>query len=413
MLYGAPDGDGVYSKIINVYIIVNKRPDVLIVGGGVSGLAAAVSAAGIGCQVLLIEKELQLGGMFCKGLGFPICGLFGMEDGPPKNTLNSGLAAEFYHHICEKQNNPLMRLGRVWICKYSPNEAVQFFESKIDKAGHIYSLKNSVLHSIEIENERIKVVQLLLRGALVSIRPKVVIECSGNGALLACCPDFSLLPDNKAKSLACVLIKLDQIETDDTMLPVRVPYILRKASQEGIVPLSLGFTTYMPLEKPGQGVLKLSVLPDISLAEQNAFFEKIVNTVLDLLQQEIPSLARARIIEKSSGLLQRVGLRGHGQYILNKDDVLNARKFDGNGIKCAWPIEYWDPEKGPQYHYLDKGEFFEIPLTCLMSKSIKNLFFSGRCISATEQAISAARVMGTCISLGEAAGILAANKDYE
>jgi hypothetical protein len=164
----------------------------------------------------------------------------------------------------------------------------------------------------------------------------------------------------------------------------------------------------MPLEKPGEGVLKLSILPDVSLAEQNAFFEKIINTVWDLLKQEIPSLARARIIEKSTELLQRVGLRGHGKYILNKEDVLTARKFEGNGVRCAWPIEYWDPEKGPQYHYLDTGEYFEIPLTCLISKSIKNLFFAGRCISATAHAISAARVMGTCISLGETAGILAA-----
>lgn len=387
---------------------MNKRPDVLIVGGGVSGLAAAVGAARVGCEVLLIEKEMQLGGMFCKGLGFPICGLFGIEDNAPTGTLNDGLASEFYHHICETQTNPLMRLGRVWVCRSSPKGAVVFFESKIEQSGHICSLKDSVLHRVEIENGLIGGVQVRSGGTLVSIHPKVVIECSGDGAVLACCPESTLLSDQKAGALAGVVIKVDQVQTDDTMLSIRVPHILTKASQEGIVPLSLGFTTYLPLGKPGEGVLKLSVLPDLSLAEQKVFFEQTLMTVWDLLQHEIPSLARARIVGTCSGLLQRVGLCGHGQHILTEGDVMSARKFDGKGVKCAWPIEYWDREKGPQYHYLDTGQYFEIPLACLISKSINNLFFAGRCVSATERAISAVRVMGTCISLGESAGILAA-----
>ena len=388
---------------------MNKRPDVLIVGGGVSGLAAAVGAARGGCEVLLIEKEMQLGGMFCKGLGFPICGLFGIEDNVPNGTLNDGLASEFYHHICETQTNPLMRLGRVWVCRSSPKGAVVFFESQIEQADHVCSLKDSVLHRVEIENGRIGEVQVLSGETLVSINPKVVIECSGDGAVLACCPESTLLYDQKARALAGVVIRVDQVQTDDTMLSIRVPHILAKASQEGIVPLSLGFTTYLPLEKPGEGVLKLSVLPDLSLAEQKRFFDQTLMTVWDLLQREIPSLARARIVETSSGLLQRVGLRGHGQHILTEADVISARKFDGKGVKCAWPMEYWDREKGPQYHYLDTGQYFEIPLACLISMSINNLFLAGLCISATERAISAARVMGTCISLGETAGILAAH----
>jgi len=388
---------------------VNERPDVLIVGGGVSGLAAAVGAARVGREVLIVEKEMQLGGMFSKGLGFPICGLFGMEDEAPKGTLNDGLASEFYHHICETQTNPLMRSGRVWVCRFSPKEAVAFFESKIEETGHICSLKDSIVHRIEIENGRIGVVQILSGGTLVSINPKVVIECSGDGAVLTCCPESTLLCDQKVGALAGVVIKVYNVQNDDAMLSIRVPYILAKASQEGIIPLSLRFTTYLPSEKPGEGALKLSVPPDLSPAEQEIFFKQTLMIVWDLLRHKIPSLARARIAETSSGLLQRVGLRGRGKRILTAGDIMSARKFDGKGVKCAWPIEYWDREKGPQYHYLDAGQYFEIPSACLMSKFIHNLFFAGRCISATERAISAVRVMGTCISLGETAGSLAAH----
>lgn len=400
-VFDAPDGDGVCLRV------VNRRPDLLIVGGGVSGLAAAVGAARGGCEVLLIEKEMQLGGMWWKGLGFPICGLFGIEDNAPNGTLNDGLASEFYHHICETQTDPLMRIGRVWVCRSSSKEAVAFFKSRIEQAGRICFLKDSVLHSVEIEDGRIAEVRILSGKTLVSVKPKVVIECSGDGAVLACCPGATLSYDQKAAALAGVVVKVDHVQTDDTMLPIRVPHVLTKASQEGSVPRSLVFTTYLSLREPGEGALKLSVLPDLLPAEQKVFFDQTLMTVWDLLRREIPSLARARIVETSSGLLQRVGLRGHGQYILTEGDVISARKFDGKGVKCAWPIEYWDRERGPQYHHLDTGQYFVIPPTCLVSKSIDNLFYAGRCISATERAISAVRVMGTCISLGETAGVLA------
>ncbi len=404
--------DGTERQIKKEYLsVVNKRPDVLIVGGGVSGLAAAVGAARLGCRVLIIEKEMQLGGMLRKGLGIPICGLFGMGDDVPERTINDGLASDFYHHVCAaKRNNTLMRLGKMWVCQSSPKEAVGYFESQMEKIGHICSLKNTVLHSVEIEDGRIAEVQAFSGETLVSITPKVVVECSGDGAALACCPGATLPYDQMAGALAGVVIKIDQVQPDDTMLAIRVPYVLAKASLEGDVPRSLSFTTFQPLEKPGEGILKLSVLPDLSLSEQQTLFDRTLITVWNLLQREIPSLAQARIVETSSGLLQRVGLRGHGQYILTKGDVMNARKFEGKGVKCAWPIEYWDCEKGPQYYYLDAGQYFEIPLTCLISESINNLLLSGRCISATEGAISSVRVMGTCLSLGEAAGILAGKR---
>lgn len=135
----------------NYPIEVEKQTDILIVGGGVSGLAAAIGAASSGCEVLILEKEAQLGGMFCKGWGFPIGGLFGMEDNAPKGTLNDGLVSEFYNHICKTQSNPLMRLGRLWVCRSLLKEAVDFFELKIKQAGHICSLTNSILHSTSFD----------------------------------------------------------------------------------------------------------------------------------------------------------------------------------------------------------------------------------------------------------------------
>jgi len=58
--------------------------------------------------------------------------------------------------------------------------------------------------------------------------------------------------------------------------------------------------------------------------------------------------------------------------------------------------------------FLPKDEYYDIPYGTMVSKDIDNLIISGRCISASFEAIGSARVIGTCFAIGEAAGTAAA-----
>ena len=58
--------------------------------------------------------------------------------------------------------------------------------------------------------------------------------------------------------------------------------------------------------------------------------------------------------------------------------------------------------------YPPDGDWYEVPYRCLTAKGIENLLVSGRCISATHEAMAGARVMGTCMAIGQAAGVAAA-----
>jgi hypothetical protein len=53
-------------------------------------------------------------------------------------------------------------------------------------------------------------------------------------------------------------------------------------------------------------------------------------------------------------------------------------------------------------------DWYDIPYRCLTARAIDNLLVSGRCISATHQGMAGARVMGTCVAIGQAAGTAAA-----
>ena len=94
-----------------------------------------------------------------------------------------------------------------------------------------------------------------------------------------------------------------------------------------------------------------------------------------------------------------------GRYRLTREDVLGARRFTDGVARAAWPIELWrEATAGAQYEYLADGEWYDVPLGCLQSGAIKNLFMAGRCLSGTSEALGSARVIGTCLATGAAAG---------
>jgi hypothetical protein len=61
-----------------------------------------------------------------------------------------------------------------------------------------------------------------------------------------------------------------------------------------------------------------------------------------------------------------------------------------------------------EHLYPPDADWYDIPYRCLTPKGVDNLLVSGRCISATHEAMAGARVMGTCMAIGQAAGTAAA-----
>ncbi len=86
-----------------------------------------------------------------------------------------------------------------------------------------------------------------------------------------------------------------------------------------------------------------------------------------------------------------------------------GRTFEDGIARGSWPIELWEEGRlGATYEYLEDGQTYDIPLRCLRPREVKNLFMAGRCLSASREALGSARVIGTCLATGAAAGIAAA-----
>ncbi|MFW6081640.1 MAG: FAD-dependent oxidoreductase, partial [Desulfosalsimonas sp.] len=108
-----------------------------------------------------------------------------------------------------------------------------------------------------------------------------------------------------------------------------------------------------------------------------------------------------------SQVLHREGVRGRGMYVLERSDVLFAKKFPDAAAKGGWPVEYWDENGNFSVKY-PAGQYYEIPKRCLKSAAIENLLMAGKSLSADSGAMASARVIGCCLATGEAAAKLMA-----
>jgi len=387
---------------------MNRDCDVLVVGAGVSGVPAAVAAARAGASVIVVEKRGAPGGAGVAALHQSICGLYTSGNKAPTAPLNGGIPAE----ICERlsalsPDGAPVRIGRAYVLPYVNEHLEAVYADMIAGEKNLEVRYGALAVAAEQENGTIRAVTLRQGPDDDTVEPGVVIDCSGTGVMaeIAGVPFDVAAPEER--QLAGFTVRLSGVKGVDEALSVKVAYALKAVADVDRLPGHLQFSS---LRGGGAGgaILKLS-LPPGQAPGRRARAVSDVGLVCAALAETLPEFADANIADAAEDVMDRDGRRLKGKYVLTEDDVLGARKFDDPAARGAWPIEFWNQRTGPSYRYVPDGDWYEIPLRCLQSSTVKNLLCAGRCISATAMALASTRVMGVCMALGAAAGKHAAH----
>jgi hypothetical protein len=369
-----------------------------VVGAGASGVPAAVAAARCGARVLLLEQSAEPGGTMTAGLGFPVCGLFENDPAHTPRLLNGGLSGEFFAAVCKEDCDPVVAMGRVYVCRCSAGLFRRTFQQWMKNKNLTFVPQ---MTDLKVESVGGKIETIRFRtsnGTEQLVVPGQIIDCTGQGAVIQSSGaeriEPSILP------LAGLTIRLRGVASDD-FLSVKVPYQLRKAVGEGLLPAWCSFTFFSyGLSGGNEAFCKFSP-PAVLTLERAA---ETAQRAQAILQRHLPAFCAAEIVEMSPAVLQREGVRLAGTYMLSEEDVRTGRRFDDEVALGCWPMEYWDAENGPQYAFTEENRAYGIPARCLHSVNMHNLWTAGRSISATSGALSSARVIGTAMATGEAAG---------
>jgi hypothetical protein len=394
---------------------MNLACEVLVVGAGVAGAPAAVAAARAGADTLLVEKRAFPGGAGVVGLHRHICGLFANPAAVPQLPagkppcgvpLNGGLVLE----ICDRlrvlaPGRRPIRIGKVDVLPYSPSHYRSVLGDLLSAESRLRVLWNTEVRGAKLEGHRVSEIRVALPGGKsASIVQKAVVDASGDGVVIRSSP---LLHEPPAadRQLAGYTVRLAGMADGDDLLSIKVPYLVRREAEAGRLPSVLRFLTYAGGDDPGDGWLKMSFPTGTTAVEAVAQSRRL----LDCLKAAMPAFRNAAIADLTSEVLEREGPRLKGLHTLTVEDVLAGRSFPDAAARGAWPIETWDPVRGPVYRYLGDGiASYDIPARCLKAAAARNCYAAGRCISATPAALGSTRVMGTCMALGEAVGRAAA-----
>jgi len=387
---------------------MNSPCDVLVAGGGVAGLPAAVAASRAGARTVLIERESFLGGSGVTALHRYLCGLYLNGTDEPKETLNTGLTREIVTRLraLSPSSHPLLLMGRAWGLPFEPNHLRAVYERLAEWESNLTLITSSTVETVQCSGNRITDVTVRTAESEEHITPRAVIDATGSGAVirLAGAP-FQTTPESECQPGACTL-HLEGIEGDRQLLAIKIAWQLGRLpllERSGLPPFA-GFAAGC---SEHEGFCKFSIPPELARMGEEAIQQRLAR-VHALLAERLPELRESRITGRTR-VMERENIRMEGEWELDEDAILHGRKFPSGVVRNAWPIEFWEPgHPSPLYTYPPDGDYYEIPRRCLRSRTITNLFAAGRCISASSKALASTRPMGTCIALGEAAGKLAA-----
>ncbi|MBE7038092.1 MAG: FAD-dependent oxidoreductase [Ruminococcaceae bacterium] len=395
--------------------------DFCVVGGGLAGTIAALSAARKGLNVVLIQDRPVLGGNSSSEIRMWVRGAKG------KYNRETGILSEF-----EEEN-----------IYYNPTLAPTLWDSvlygKIKENKNITLLLNSSVLDAETDKNKIKSVTAwqLTTYCYHKINAKLFADCSGDSILAQLSgalfkigreaksefneqigPEIS---DSKTMGMSCLL---QARETDHPVkfTPPKWANVYKSDDDFAKVYSKENYSTFRDHKIGTSGCnlwwMELGGDSKAILDTENVRDEllKVVFGIWDHIKNYGDHGAENWELEWVGFLPgKRETVRCTGDYTLTQNDIENGGKFDDVIAYGGWPMDDHNP-KGIKA--IGKDEVpskmfpapspYGIPYRVLYSKNIDNLFFAGRNISATHAAMSSARVMGTCSLLGQAVGNAAA-----
>lgn len=420
--------------------MLSDHLDVLVVGGGNAGCAAALAAARLGAKTALVERYGFLGGTATAAMVGPW-----MTFHSGSERVVGGIAQEIVERLVVMGGSP----GHVADSSdYVPT--ITPFDPEMHKAllfemmgeAHVRLLLHAYfLEALFDDDAMVAGARFATVGGLRDLRARFVIDATAD-AYVAASAGVELAQGDAHGRVqpATLMFRISHVDLSELAAYVRAkPKEIRtslklherdpahltaiaglyelweaaRASGEINIPRELVslFASPYPDEVTVNMTRVVGVDPldpdDLTRAEVEARGQ--VMELMRFFRRRVPGFANARIAATATQTGIRESRRIVGLYVLTADDVLHARKFDDAVARSAYPIDIHNPSgDGTMTKRLPPGTTYEIPYRCMVPRTVDGLLVAGRCISTTHEALASTRLTPTVMTLGQAAGTAAA-----
>jgi len=397
--------------------------EVVVLGGGPAGIAAAVAAAHAGRRTLLIERYGFLGGMGTAAGVTNFCGLHANVHGKMHRVVR-GVASELLDRIDQLGglNAPHLILGKILAQAYD-TAAYKIAADDLLAAQKVELLFHALGAGIVMHDEkRIDALLVETKAGRQAVRALTFIDCSGDGDLAAWAGARYEIGDNNGSMLyPSMMFRLNGIDPERAGEAWRtIPALMEQAEAAG----THHFPRKAAIVRPQRSAIEWRVnFTQLARADGAAINglepDDLTRGEIDGRRQAVkafnflrtvPGFEKSYIVDLPPQLGIRETRRIIGGYMLSGEDVLGCASFEDSIGVNGWPIEsHVAGDVVFKFPPIPESRGFnELPYRMLIPESLDNLLVAGRCASMTHDGQSAARVSGACFAMGEAAGTAAA-----
>lgn len=382
--------------------------DIVVVGGGFTGVAAAIAAAREGRKVLLAEAGGFLGGAAGVNLVNPFMYYTTTIDGK-KVELSAGI----FKTICKRLEEFNAIKGG-----YFHEEYLKLVLDRMTKEAGVDVLFHVLLTGVAVENGSIKSVTFSGKSGELTFEADNFIDATGDAdlAFRAGCP-FRLGRDSdklcQPMTLCFRLSNVDKKafrEHESEITPLYNQY-QKEGKIKNLRENVLIFDNLVPgvLHFNTTRIVKLNPTDpfDVSRAEMEA--REQVQEIVSFMKDNIPGFENSVLAFTAPLIGVRESRMIDGKHILNAEEIKNCTRFPDAIAAGNYEIDIHNPEgTGTSHYFFAPGEYYTIPYSSLVPQKVDNLLVAGRCLSATHEAQASVRIMPICATTGEAAGVGAA-----
>ncbi|MDF2723865.1 MAG: FAD-dependent oxidoreductase [Paenibacillus sp.] len=416
--------------------------DVVVAGGGATGIVAALASARAGARTALVEYNGFVGGNAVTGL--PLLGYHNNDGelivrGIPleiaRTLQEMGAATEFY---MDPITSDVLGIDPHWF-KYTVTRL-------LDEAG-VDLFLHSLLADTIVEDGAVKGVEIQNKEGRQLLAAKVVIDASGDGdAAVKAGADyvFGREADRKAQ-VSSLVFRVEGIDFSPLLAYFRAnptqirPFPMSEERAAGLLAqmenasvfVLGGLQSYIEQAVRDGVAFPRANLVGVCLPPQNRMIvvasrvEGVdpnanrsysrgevegllqVGPIFEFLRRYAPGFENIRLLDTAHQLGIRETKHIVGDYTLTADDLVSGRPFDDCVCLGGYHLDIHTPDKDRGIRTTKVGTY-EIPFSCMLPKGLENLILAGRPISATHEAMASTRVIPICMAQAEAAGVAAA-----
>lgn len=416
--------------------------DVIVVGGGPSGICAAISAARQGVKTLLVEQNGFCGGMATAGLVGPFMTCY---DSKGEKMIIKGLFEEIVDRLVKKgfaihpkdvmggtAFTSWIKIGHDHVTPFESEGLKLVLDEMLCEAG-IDVLYHTMFLEPVLEENKIVGINVASKSGIESIEGNVIIDCTGDGDV-AYRSGVPFEMGNEELGLiqpATMFYHISNVDSDalEADIQANINNFYRKdgvnyrslhwrvteARENGDWSLDRVSIGIFRMPKKDEWCVNTSRIMNVdSTSNKSLTLAEIegrrqVDEITRFFHKYVPGCKDARIKATASHIGIRESRHIKGEYRLTADDLLNAKVPEDSVFIAANSVDVHGRFGPKSNEYVPiSGKYYGIPYRSLVPVNIDGLLVAGRCLSADSTAAGAVRVMPPCMAMGQAAGTAAA-----